>query len=161
MKARSYLALPLLLASLTALAAPGADAPFACRARMMHANPAMLHKHLEHEAAVLEIRPSQEALWDAYADASAAMLLAMPHHPQLAADAPIPAQPALTGAQHLQRMADHLHLMADKAATLAQAADHLEAALQPDQRRVFDRMIAMHGHCWRHMHPPMAMPPMH
>ncbi len=162
---RSRLALPLLLASLSlaTLAAPAdADHPFACHARMMQADPAMLHKHFDHEAAVLEIRPSQEALWQTYADASTAMLLAMPHHPPRPADAPAqPAPPTLTGAQRLQRMADHLHTMADKAATLAQAADHLEAALNPEQKIVFDRMIAMHGHEHCRPHRPMHMPAAH
>ncbi len=149
---RPTLALLATLFSLGAVAMPGAPADPACPGMMSAADGPTLHQRLQHEAAVLEIRPSQEAAWDAYAQASEDLQSVMLPHPDAAAA--MPAKP-LSAAERLHRWSEHLHLMADKAQHLAEAADQLESHLGAEQKTVFDRMMAMHGRCMRHAHEPM------
>ena len=95
-------------------------------------------KHLEREAAMLEIKASQQAAWDAYAAAKLDLMTGVDHAmPAADADA------ATLAHQHADRAA----AMATKLAALADATDKLQAVLGDDQRKVLDRMARMHPRC--------------
>ena len=95
-------------------------------------------KHLDKEAAMLEIKASQQSAWDAYAAAKLDLMSAFDHaKPAADADA------ATLARQH----ADRATAMAAKLTALADATDKLQAVLGDDQRKVFNRMAHMHRHC--------------
>ncbi|MBS0372896.1 MAG: hypothetical protein JSS57_27280 [Proteobacteria bacterium] len=94
-------------------------------------------KRLDREAAMLEIKASQEGAWEAYA-ASAQELAGsygayklVPLDVDAAALMRLHADQAASFAQHIARLAD--------------ATDRLRKVLNDDQRKVLDRIVRMHS----------------
>lgn len=109
---------------------------------------AMAKKHLEREAAALEIKASQQPAWEAYSAAKLDMLSVFgtmgPAKPAVDADA------AALARQH----ADHAAVIAQKLSVLADATAKLQAVLSDDQRKVLNRVsqhpgFAHGGHDFR------------
>lgn len=96
-----------------------------------------IKKHLDHEAAMLEIKASQESAWEAFSAASLELMANFGERKPLAADA----DAAAIIRQHAERSA----AVAQNLAKLADAADKLQAVLSEDQRKVFDRIVRMHS----------------
>jgi hypothetical protein len=115
-----------------------ADPPHA--ARMHEHMQQMMDRHLDHLAARLEIRASQQDAWKAFAGAVRGMVPAAP-----------PEAPAhdLDAAARARQAADRA---ADRAKHLAQLADataKLQQVLDPPQKEVLNEVAREFGH---HMH---------
>jgi len=94
-------------------------------------------KHLDREAAMLEIKASQQAAWDAYAAARLDLMASFDHaRPPADADA----------ASLAHRRAEQASALAARLNALADATDKLQAVLGDDQRKVLDRIAHMHPH---------------
>ena len=93
--------------------------------------------HLDREAAMLELKASQESAWDAYAAATLELMNAGGMHNPL---------PANLDASALMRLhAEHATAFAQRLSTLADATAKLEAVLNDDQRQVLDRLVRLHS----------------
>jgi hypothetical protein len=101
-------------------------------------------KHLDREAAMLEIKASQEPAWKAYAAASVDMVTAIGDTKPLPHDA--------DAAAIVHQHADRAALMAQNLAKLADATDKLQAVLGEDQRRVLNRIVRHHQAQFHAMH---------
>jgi len=89
--------------------------------------------HLEKDALMLEIKASQESVWDAYA--AAALDLATNYGIPVA----LPATPDAAATMHLY--ADQTAALAQRIGKLADATDKLQAVLSDDQRKILDRIV--------------------
>lgn len=115
--------------------------------------------HLDREAAMLEIKASQESAWDAYAAATQDLVSAG------GAQTPLPTNLDATALMRLH--AEHAAAYAQRLSVLADATAKLQAVLNDDQRKVLDRLVRLHsqfhgGHHWQGQEPrggEMAPPP--
>jgi protein CpxP len=135
----------LLLAALSlvgmAQRANAADPPHAARAHeYMQQN---MQKHLDHLAARLEVRASQQEAWTAFAGAVRAMVPATPSEP--------PAQD-LDAAARARHAADRAADRAKRLAQLADATSKLQQALDPAQKQVLNEVARDLGNRWRGRH---------
>jgi cell fate (sporulation/competence/biofilm development) regulator YlbF (YheA/YmcA/DUF963 family) len=96
-------------------------------------------KHLEHEAAMLEIKASQQAAWDAYAAAKLEMMTAFGDGKPMLPDA--------DAAAAVRQRAEQATAMAQKLSKLADATTSLQSVLDEGQRKVLDRIVRMHDRC--------------
>jgi predicted Ser/Thr protein kinase len=105
---------------------------------------------LDKEAAMLEIKASQETAWKAYAAASIEVVTAFTDRKPLSHDA----DAATITRQH----ADKAAAMAQNLAKLADATEKLQSVLSEDQRKVLDRIVRRlaqtHGMHHHQMHGP-------
>lgn len=153
MKSRRIFTLPACIALLTsALALPAVQAH-----EHMHGHghdhefnqqdrTAWIKHRLDREAAMLEIKASQESAWEAYAAAAQDLAKAY-SEPKLA--------PAEVDAATIMRLhAEQAAAFAQRIGKLADAAAGLQAVLSDDQRKVFDRIVRMHTemHARHHEH---------
>lgn len=119
-------------------------------------------QHLEREAAMLEIKASQQAAWDAYVGARLDLMASFDKTKPLAPDA--------DAAAMARQRADRAEAMAQGLGKLADATAKLQAALTDDQRKVLDRVERDHWHggsmhhddsmSWQHHHGPAMAPGM-
>lgn len=94
-----------------------------------------MKQRLDRMAARLEIKASQQDAWAAYRKARESIFGAPPQFPAADADA---ATVTRFRAEMAKRRADHMAVMAD-------ATAKLQAALEPDQRKVLDEMSRRGG----------------
>ena len=93
-------------------------------------------QQLDREAVMLEIRASQESLWEAYAGAAQELASTFIDRKAPPADA----DAATTVRQH----ADQAARFAERLGKLADATERLQTALNEDQRKIFDRIVRSH-----------------
>ena len=136
----------LLLAALALVSiaqrASAADAP-SDRPHAAHAHEYMqqsMDKHLDHLAARLEIRASQQEAWKAFASAVRAMVPATP---------PEPAAKDLDAAARARLAAERMADRAKRLALVADATAKLQQVLDPPQKEVLNEAARRFGH---HMH---------
>jgi len=148
---------PLALAALMAAAVPlcassqekSADKPpMAAMREHMHEHmqeqmQARMQEHLDHLAARLEIRASQQEAWNGFTAAVKGMAPAHPHdghdgHDEAAKD--------LDAAARARRAADHAAEMAHKLSTLADATAKLQQVLDSSQKQVLNEAAREFGH---------------
>ena len=110
------------------------------RAQMRERMQTRINQRLDRLAARLEIKASQQQAWEAYRKVRTSMFEAMPQRPARDADA---ATRARLRAEMAQRRAQHLVAMAD-------ATEQLQAALEPDQRKVLDEISRHSGQRGQH-----------
>jgi cell fate (sporulation/competence/biofilm development) regulator YlbF (YheA/YmcA/DUF963 family) len=96
-------------------------------------------KHLEHEAAMLEIKASQQAAWDAYSAAKLEMMTAFGDGRPMLPDA--------DAAAAMRQRAEQATAMAQRLSKLADATASLQSVLDEGQRKVLDRIVRMHDQC--------------
>ena len=89
--------------------------------------------HLEKDALMLEIKASQESVWEAYA--TAAIDLATNY------GFPIVLPATLDAAAAMHLYADQTAALAQRIGKLADATDKLQAVLSDDQRKILDRIV--------------------
>ncbi len=90
---------------------------------------------LDREAAMLEIKSSQQNAWDAYSAASLDVMRAFGERKAL----PAIADAAATVRQH----AEQASVFAQKLSRLADATEKLQSVLNEDQKKVLDRIVSM------------------
>jgi hypothetical protein len=105
------------------------------RAQMRERIQARMNQRLDRLGARLEIKASQQEAWDAYRAARASIQQARPQRPARDADA---ATWARFRADMAQRRAQYL-------ATMADATQKLQEALEPQQRKVLDEIARQAG----------------
>ncbi|HWY72134.1 MAG TPA: Spy/CpxP family protein refolding chaperone [Burkholderiaceae bacterium] len=149
------------IAQRASAADPPSDPPHAARVHeYMQQN---MQRHLDHLAARLEIRASQQEAWNAFAGAVRAMVPATPPEP--------PAQD-LDAAARARRAADRAADRAKRLGQLADATSKLQQALDPPQKQVLNEVARdlghrLHGHddgalgMHRGMHPEHCDGPKH
>lgn len=104
-----------------------------------HDHQAWEKKRIDKEAAMLEIKASQEAAWKDYAAAKLDLAASFGTMMKPAAAADLDA--AATARKH----ADHAAEIAQKLAKVADATEKLQAVLSEDQRKVLNRIARHHG----------------
>jgi hypothetical protein len=95
-------------------------------------------RHLDRQAAMLEIKASQQPAWDAYAAAKLALMTGF--------DNAKPLPPDADAAAIARRRADRAETVAQDLGKLADATAKLQSTLTDDQRKVLDRMTRSHWH---------------
>lgn len=113
--------------------------------RIARADATKFSRSLDREANRLEIKASQETVWQDYANARMALAERTFNKPAENADA------AAIAKNHAERAAE----IARKLAALANATTKLQVALSPDQRKTLDQVARRgrhkYGHqAWRH-----------
>lgn len=93
-------------------------------------------RYLDREAAMLEIKASQQSAWDAYAAAKLELMTGF--------DSAKPLPPDADAAAIARRNADRAADLAQRLGKLADTTEKLRAALTDDQRKVLDRMAREH-----------------
>jgi hypothetical protein len=102
-------------------------------------------KHLDKEAAMLEIKASQETAWKAYSAAALELLTTVGERKPLPAD--------VDAATIARQRADKASIVAQNLAKLADATEKLQSVLDENQRKVLDRVVRQHGRfAGRHHH---------
>ena len=129
-------ALPLV--SMSQQAHDQVDPPHA--ARMHEHMQQMMDRHLDHLAARLEIRASQQEAWKAFAGSVRAMVPAAPPEP--------PARD-LDAAARARQAADRAADRAKRLAQLADATAKLQQTLDPPQKEVLNEVAREFGHHMR------------
>ncbi len=100
---------------------------------------AWVKKHIDREAALLEIKASQQSVWEAYAAAKLDLAKSFGAMMQ-------PGQGSdLDAAAAAHRRADRAADIAQKLAKLADATEKLQAVLSEDQRKVLNRIVSHSG----------------
>jgi hypothetical protein len=110
------------------------------RAQMRERMQARMNQRLDRIAARLEIKASQQDVWDIYRRARASMFENRPSRPARDADA---ATLTRFRADMAQRRAQHL-------ATMADATAKLQQVLEPQQQKVLDEIVRQTGPRGRH-----------
>jgi hypothetical protein len=114
-----------------------ADPPHA--ARMHEYMEHSVQKHLDHLAARLEIRASQQEAWNGFANAVRAMVPATP---------PEPAAHDLDAAARARRAAERAGDRAKRLTQLADATAKLQQTLDAPQQQVLNEVAREFGHRW-------------
>lgn len=91
---------------------------------------------LDKEAAMLEIKPSQQSAWDGYAAAAVDLVAAFGDRK------PLP--PTAEAATLVRQRADRAAAMAQHLAKLADATEKLQSVLDDEQRKVLGRIVREH-----------------
>ena len=107
-----------------------------------------IKQHLDKEAAMLEIKASQESAWAAYASAATELGSAYGNRK--------PPPPNTDAAATMRLHADQAATFAQNLAKLAEATEKLQSVLNEDQRKVLDRIVRLqsqfhgrhHGDRW-------------
>lgn len=94
-------------------------------------------KRLDREAAMLEIKASQEGAWEAYAAAAQELAGGYGEYKLVPLD--------VDAAALMRLHADQAASFAQRIAKLADATDKLQKVLNDDQRKVLDRIVRMHS----------------
>lgn len=101
--------------------------------------------HLDHEAAMLEIKASQESAWEAYSAASLELMNTYVSRKVL--------PPDITAAAAMRQHADQAFVFAQSLSKLADATEKLQALLNEDQRKILDRIVRLHSQAQGHHSP--------
>jgi len=101
-------------------------------------------KHIDREAARLEIKASQQTLWDGYAAAKLDLINSF--GPKVTSSVPGDLDAATVAHRHAEQAAE----IAQKLSKLADATEKLQSVLSEDQRKVFNQIATHHG--FRHHH---------
>jgi LTXXQ motif family protein len=103
----------------------------------------MMDRHLDHLAARLEIRASQQEAWKAFAGAVRGMVPATP---------PQPPGKDLDAAARARQAADRAADRAKRLSQLADATAKLQQVLDPPQKEVLNEVAREFGHHMRERH---------
>jgi len=95
------------------------------------------HRYLDRQAAMLEIKASQQSAWDAYAAAKLELMTGFGAKPL---------SPDADAATVARRRAERAEAAAQSLGKLADATAKLQATLTGEQREVLDRMTRSHWH---------------
>jgi hypothetical protein len=120
---------------------PPSDPPHS--ARMHEYMQQSMQKHLDHLAARLEIRASQQEAWTSFTVAVRAMVPATP---------PTPPPQDLDAAARARRAADRAADRAKRLAQLADATSKLQQGLDPSQKQVLNEVARDLGKRWHGHH---------
>ena len=98
---------------------------------------AWIKDQLDREATWLEIKASQQAVWEAYVAANIELLNGYATFK--------PVAPNTDAAGIVRQHADHAAVFAQNIAKVADATEKLQAVLTEDQRKVLDRIVRVHS----------------